>query len=47
MDKILDVLTIPTIGEVIAETWGSVANMAGAGVQVRQTRAWSRPYGLE
>lgn len=46
-DKILEVLTIPTIGEVIAETWGSVANMAGAGVQARQVRAWSRPYGLE
>lgn len=46
-DAIRKVLDVPTLGEIIAETWGSVANMAGAGVQVRQTRAWSRPYGLE
>lgn len=46
-DAIRSALDIPTIGEIITETWGSVANMAGAGVQVRQVRAWSRPYGLE
>ena len=47
VDILLQVLNVPTIGEIIAEAWGSVANMAGAGVQLRQQRKWTRPYGLE
>lgn len=47
VDALRAVLGTPTLGELIAQAWGSVANMAGAGVQVRMVRAWSRPYGLE
>lgn len=44
---LLEVLSIRTLGEVISEAWGSVNNMAGAGVQVRMEHKWTRPYGLD
>lgn len=47
VDALRTALTIPTLGQLIAEAWGSVANMAGAGVQVRVPVQWTRPYGME
>lgn len=45
------VLTKRTVGQLLGETvgytWGQFFTMAGSGVQVRQVRRWSRPYGLE
>ncbi|AYB70498.1 minor tail protein [Corynebacterium phage SamW] len=46
-DVLLEALSIPTLGEIIAEAWGSVATMAGSGVQVRVPMQWTRPYGME
>lgn len=46
-DVLLETLSIPTLGEIIAESWGSVATMAGSGVQVRVPMQWTRPYGME
>lgn len=44
---VIKFLTRQTIGNLIAQTWGSVAQMPGAGVQVRMVQQWSRPWGLE
>lgn len=44
-------LTRSTIGKLfeqtVGNTLGQLSNLPGAGVQVRQVRRWSRPYGLE
>lgn len=51
LSAVLQALSRTQIAELIANTWGNawgqVFNMPGAGLQVRQIRHWSRPYGLE
>lgn len=47
----LTALSQSNLAEIIADAWGNAwgqsHNMAGAGLQCRQVRAWSRPYGGE
>lgn len=51
VETLLNALSQSKIAELIADAWGtawgSVANMAGSGLQVRMERRWTRAYGLD